>query len=135
MALTPRLDLRQSQSLVMTPQLQQAIKLLQLSAIELADFVTAELEQNPLLEREEGGEGSGETEAGESQSGETEAGESETGESEAGESESAGAEEVSGADQSEIPLDGISEPVAPPLAAHCRVASAPYFAKTSGAAT
>jgi RNA polymerase sigma-54 factor len=54
MALTPRLDLRQSQSLVMTPQLQQAIKLLQLSNIELSAFVDAELEQNPLLERDEG---------------------------------------------------------------------------------
>ena len=54
MALTPRLDLRQSQSLVMTPQLQQAIKLLQLSNIELSAFVEAELEQNPLLERDDG---------------------------------------------------------------------------------
>ncbi|NQU58148.1 MAG: RNA polymerase factor sigma-54 [Rhodospirillales bacterium] len=57
MALTPRLDLRQSQSLVMTPQLQQAIKMLQLSSIELLDYVEQELEQNPLLEREEGGPG------------------------------------------------------------------------------
>jgi len=53
MALTHRLDLRQTQALVMTPQLQQAIKLLQLGALELADYVTAELEQNPLLERAE----------------------------------------------------------------------------------
>src|SRR5438128_9286076 len=45
-----RLELRQSQALVMTPQLQQAIKMLQLSNIELADFVDAEIEQNPLLE-------------------------------------------------------------------------------------
>src|SRR6185312_868394 len=50
-----RLDLRQSQALVMTPQLQQAIKLLQLSNIELETFVEAEIEQNPLLERDEGG--------------------------------------------------------------------------------
>ena len=55
MALTQRLDLRQSQALVMTPQLQQAIKLLQLSNIELEVFVEAEIEQNPLLERDEGG--------------------------------------------------------------------------------
>jgi len=54
MALSQRLDLRQSQSLVMTPQLQQAIKLLQLSNIELAEFVDREMEQNPLLERDEG---------------------------------------------------------------------------------
>jgi RNA polymerase sigma-54 factor len=54
MALSPRLDLRQSQSLVMTPQLQQAIKLLQLSNMELSVFVEQELEQNPLLERDDG---------------------------------------------------------------------------------
>ncbi len=54
MALTPRLELRQSQSLVMTPQLQQAIKLLQLSSLDLAAFVEQELERNPLLERDEG---------------------------------------------------------------------------------
>ena len=50
MALGPRLDLRQSQSLVMTPQLQQAIKLLALSNLEIDAFVAAELEKNPLLE-------------------------------------------------------------------------------------
>ncbi len=53
MAITTRLELRQSQSLVMTPQLQQAIKLLQLSNLELASFVDAELERNPLLEKAE----------------------------------------------------------------------------------
>jgi RNA polymerase sigma-54 factor len=53
MALSQRLDLRQGQSLVMTPQLQQAIKLLQMSNIELQAFVEAELERNPLLERDE----------------------------------------------------------------------------------
>ena len=45
MALAQRLELRQGQSLVMTPQLQQAIKLLQLSNLELADYVEAELER------------------------------------------------------------------------------------------
>src|SRR5258707_14630750 len=54
MALSQRLDLRQTQALVMTPQLQQAIKLLQLSNVELNTFVERELEQNPLLERDEG---------------------------------------------------------------------------------
>ncbi len=54
MSIAPRLDLRQSQSLVMTPQLQQAIKLLQMSNLELQDFVHAELESNPLLERADG---------------------------------------------------------------------------------
>src|SRR5262245_21526213 len=53
MALTQRLELRQGQSLVMTPQLQQAIKLLQMSNLELQSFVEAELERNPLLERDE----------------------------------------------------------------------------------
>ena len=53
MAVSQRLDLRQAQSLVMTPQLQQAIKLLQLSQVELSAFVDQELEGNPLLERDE----------------------------------------------------------------------------------
>ena len=53
MALQPRLDLRQAQTLVMTPQLQQAIKLLQLSNMELTAFVEQELERNPMLERDE----------------------------------------------------------------------------------
>ena len=50
MALGPRLDLRQSQQLVMTPQLQQAIKLLALTNLELEAAVSVELERNPLLE-------------------------------------------------------------------------------------
>ncbi|GJL94608.1 MAG: RNA polymerase sigma-54 factor 2 [Hyphococcus sp.] len=53
MALGPRLELRQSQQLVMTPQLQQAIKLLQLSNLELSEFVAEQLEENPFLERDE----------------------------------------------------------------------------------
>jgi RNA polymerase sigma-54 factor len=54
MALSARLELRQSQSLVMTPQLMQAIKLLQLSNLDLVAYVEAELERNPLLERDDG---------------------------------------------------------------------------------
>lgn len=50
MALTPKLELRQSHALVMTPQLQQAIKLLQLTNLELLAYVEQEVEQNPLLE-------------------------------------------------------------------------------------
>src|ERR1700759_2787590 len=50
MALGPRLDLRQSQSLVMTPQLQQAIKLLALSNLEIEAFIGEALEANPLLD-------------------------------------------------------------------------------------
>ncbi|WP_131196147.1 RNA polymerase factor sigma-54 [Lichenihabitans psoromatis] len=53
MALSAKLVMRQGQSLVMTPQLLQAIKLLQLSNLELASFVEEELERNPLLERAE----------------------------------------------------------------------------------
>ncbi|MCC7428144.1 MAG: RNA polymerase factor sigma-54 [Alphaproteobacteria bacterium] len=53
MAIGPKLDLRQSQSLVMTPQLRQAIKLLQFSNMEVAQFVAEELERNPLLEQSE----------------------------------------------------------------------------------
>jgi RNA polymerase sigma-54 factor len=50
MSLAPRLDLRQSQSLVMTPQLQQAIKLLALSNLEIEGVIAEEIERNPLLE-------------------------------------------------------------------------------------
>ena len=53
MALGPRLELRQSQSLIMTPQLRQAIKLLQFTNLEVAAFIEEELERNPLLERDE----------------------------------------------------------------------------------
>lgn len=53
MAIGPRLEFRQSQTLVMTPQLRQAIKLLQFSNLEVAAYVEEELERNPLLERDE----------------------------------------------------------------------------------
>lgn len=64
MSLSPRLELRQGQGLVITPQLQQAIKLLQLSSVELDAYVEGELERNPLLQREER-DGEGEIEASE----------------------------------------------------------------------
>ncbi len=51
MALSQKLQIRQSQALVMTPQLMQAIKLLQFSNLDLVAYVEAELERNPLLER------------------------------------------------------------------------------------
>src|ERR1700733_15949631 len=51
MALSQRLQIRQSQALVMTPQLMQAIKLLQLSNLDLVAYVEAEVERNPLLDR------------------------------------------------------------------------------------
>jgi RNA polymerase sigma-54 factor len=54
MALSQRLEFRQTQSLVMTPQLMQAIKLLQLSNLDLNAYVEAELERNPVLDRADG---------------------------------------------------------------------------------
>ncbi|WP_296679128.1 RNA polymerase factor sigma-54 [Novosphingobium sp.] len=59
MALGPRLDIRQSQSLVMTPQLQQAIKLLALSNLEIETFIGDALDANPLLEVGDGAPGDG----------------------------------------------------------------------------
>ncbi len=64
MALGPRLDLRQSQSLVMTPQLQQAIKLLAASNLEIESFVAEALEDNPLLKLGETSREAGDGEAG-----------------------------------------------------------------------
>ena len=52
MQISQNLKLKQSQSLVMTPQLQQAIKLLQLTNLELTDLVEKELEENPFLEKQ-----------------------------------------------------------------------------------
>ena len=53
MAVTPRIEIKQSQSLLMTPQLRQAINLLQLSNVELNELLAKELEHNPFLERED----------------------------------------------------------------------------------
>ncbi|MBZ9695261.1 RNA polymerase factor sigma-54 [Mesorhizobium sp. CO1-1-7] len=53
MALAAKLQLRQSQSLVMTPQLMQSIRLLQFTHTELEHFIDEEIERNPLLERAE----------------------------------------------------------------------------------
>jgi RNA polymerase sigma-54 factor len=61
MALGPRLDLRQTQSLVMTPQLQQAIKLLALSNLEIETFIGDALEANPLLDLGEAAPAAAET--------------------------------------------------------------------------
>ena len=52
-AITPRIEIRQSQSLLMTPQLRQAIGILQMNNLELNELVSQELESNPLLERED----------------------------------------------------------------------------------
>jgi RNA polymerase sigma-54 factor len=67
MALVQKLLIRQTQALVMTPQLMQAIKLLQLSHLDLASYVEDEMERNPLLERSaeaEPGEGGPQDETG-----------------------------------------------------------------------
>ncbi len=53
MAVTPKLEIKQSQSLLMTPQLRQAISLLQMNNLELGELVAKELESNPLLEKED----------------------------------------------------------------------------------
>jgi RNA polymerase sigma-54 factor len=81
MAIEIRQQLKLSQQLVMTPQLQQAIKLLQLSRMELVDMVQQELEENPVLE--EGAETPEEKEATEEPQ---ESSEAETAGEEAGES-------------------------------------------------
>ena len=53
MAVTPKLEIKQSQSLLMTPQLRQAISILQMNNLELSTAIENELNNNPLLEREE----------------------------------------------------------------------------------
>ncbi|MBK8457990.1 MAG: RNA polymerase factor sigma-54 [Phyllobacteriaceae bacterium] len=53
MALSAKLQLRQSQALVMTPQLMQSIRLLQFTRAELDRFIDEELERNPLVERDD----------------------------------------------------------------------------------
>jgi len=90
MALTQRLEFRQSQSLVMTPQLMQAIKLLQLSNLDLSAFVEEELERNPLLERESDGPEA--PVAGEPAVGHAEGSESSFSEEFSGDSQGSGAE-------------------------------------------
>src|SRR5262245_10541822 len=81
MALSQKLLIRQSQALVMTPQLMQAIKLLQLSNLDLTTYVEQEVERKPLLERSESEEPraeeagtSSETAAAGETSGDTQAG-------------------------------------------------------------
>ena len=53
MALSAKLQVKQTQSLVMTPQLMQSIRLLQYTSVELERFVEQEIERNPLIERDE----------------------------------------------------------------------------------
>jgi len=109
MALTQRLEFRQSQALVMTPQLMQAIKLLQLSNLDLSAYVEGELERNPLLERTS--EGPAETSGG------TDAAAAEGAESPAGE-----AADVNGSAAIEDSFDTPIENVFPDAAAPARPA-------------
>src|ERR1700751_2864130 len=75
MALTQKLEMRQSQALVMTPQLMQAIKLLQLSNLDLTAYVEGELERNPLLEHSPQSDGEGSSAAAEAPAERRESGE------------------------------------------------------------
>ena len=53
MSILPRLEMKQSQSLILTTKMQLALKLLQLSNIELEAYILEELDQNPILEKED----------------------------------------------------------------------------------
>ena len=65
MALELKLSLKLSQRLVMTPSLQQAIKLLQMSKLELVEEVQQELVENPVLEESQGDDENSAEETGE----------------------------------------------------------------------
>ena len=65
MALEQKLNLRMSQKLIMTPSLQQAIKLLQMTKLELQEEITQEVTENPLLEEMTEGPAEGEKAEGE----------------------------------------------------------------------
>jgi RNA polymerase sigma-54 factor len=124
MALDLRLQQKMSQQLVMTPQLQQAIKLLQLSHMELADVLQKELEENPVLEEREGQEegvdapDAPDETAGEAQSGTTDT-ERSTGEGDGSETRSADGDEPAGDGASPEPtgqdlLSAEAQPTAEP---------------------
>ena len=121
MALTQRLEFRQSQSLVMTPQLMQAIKLLQLSNLDLSAFVEEELERNPLLERESDGPEAPVT--GEPAASSIEASESGFGEGASGDSQDSGADgffiliHLGGVDQSITGADRVGDALSANIAA------------------
>ncbi|MEO1046249.1 MAG: RNA polymerase factor sigma-54 [Pseudomonadota bacterium] len=113
MALGPRLDLRQKQSLVMTPQMQQAVKLLALSNLEMESYLNEALEKNPLLESEAVNDTPGQP-AGESASGPAgDSGGDGAGDNgaEGGEPPSEGADTLiaAGAGEADAPLDSNSD--------------------------
>jgi len=103
MAISTKLEMRQSQSLVMTPQLMQAIKLLQMSNLDLVSYVEAELERNPLLEKSDG-------EPGESSASDTQNATDQTPDSANGTAE--GADEPNAGDWMQNDLETGSEAIA-----------------------
>jgi RNA polymerase sigma-54 factor len=104
MGLEIKQTLKLTQQLVMTPQLQQAIKLLQLSRLELAETINQELLENPLLEvAEEGPEE--EPTAGEAETGAEASGDGEDPEALLSEEAAAGLEEVRVAEEAKEEFD------------------------------
>ena len=101
MAISPKLSQRQTTALVMTPQLQQAIKLLQMSNQELTAYVEQELEQNPLLEIDDGGKEDDGPETGANGKDDADFRGDETGDA----AEATGARELSGAGEKVTDLD------------------------------
>jgi RNA polymerase sigma-54 factor len=101
MALSPKLSQRQTTALVMTPQLQQAIKLLQMSNQELTVYVEQELVQNPLLEIDDGGKEDDGPETGANGKDDADRGGDETGD----DAEATGTKELSGTQEKVTDLD------------------------------
>ncbi len=127
MALAAKLQLRQSQSLVMTPQLMQSIRLLQLTHVELERFIEEEMERNPLLERAEAGEDMPEPAQGDT-------GEGGSGEGEAGWSAEAMSARLDTSLENLFPDDpGTREQVTPDLSAQWK--SAPGMSAGNGGAS
>lgn len=101
----PRLELRQGQSLVMTQQLQQSIKLLQCTSLELREFVEQELEKNPFLMQEEGEGGEAPAEETAKPADESEPREADFGEDQNFASDMGGTGEAWGDDSSQVETD------------------------------
>jgi RNA polymerase sigma-54 factor len=101
MALSPKLSQRQTTALVMTPQLQQAIKLLQMSNQELTVYVDQELVQNPLLEIDDGGKEDDGPEVGANGKDDTDRGGDGTGD----DADATGTKELSGTQEKVTDLD------------------------------
>jgi RNA polymerase sigma-54 factor len=128
MGISAKLEMRQGQSLVMTPQLLQAIKLLQLSHLDLQNFVDAELERNPLLERADGDDGPdiGERERGQDEFSEGPSGQADGSTDDGGQGEWLGTELATGRETLErdlgTRLDNVFPDELPQAARHERTA-------------